>query len=478
MKLISVILTACLLFSAAAVAAAGETNCTVCGMNPDAQSRMQITLTDGTMVNLCCLNCTANYMKQHPDAQIASIKAADYATKELVDARTAFWVVGGTKEGIMSHVAKWCFAKKEDAAKYTAANGGEITSFDAAVDATRQEIDKALSDGHHMHGGHDMSHMEMGPGSQLIYNPAFGDDVYHTHPAGMWMVNYKFMYMDMNGLGAGSSNVKTADVGYRRNTPYSYMMIPTGMSMTMQMMMAMYGVTDELTVMAMGNYQTKKMGMLMDMGPMRPITVEAPMETSGFGDTEIRGIYKFSKYLNGSLGLSLPSGSTNMVTVMMGTNYRAPYDMQLGDGTYDLKPALTLSNTTDDGNWNYGAQAMYTWHTGNNANGWRYGDNLQAMTWVQRALGPASAWFRLTYNDSGSIRGQDTEIARMITGAPMPDAVTSNYGGQRLDTILGLSLAKGAFSFGVEGGVPVYQNLNGLQMKTTWFLTTGIQMMF
>ncbi|MCG6551012.1 MAG: nitrous oxide reductase accessory protein NosL [Candidatus Magnetominusculus sp. LBB02] len=469
MRVTTIILAICLLFST--IAAADQTSCAVCGMHPDAQSRIQIVLNDGTKLDLCCLNCTANYMKQHPNTKILSIKAADYMTKELIDAKTAFWVVGGSKEGTMSAIAKWAFAKKEDAAEYIAANGGLITSFDSAIETTSKEA-------HHVHSGHDMSHMQ--PGAQLIYNPAFGDDVFHTHPAGMWMVNYKFMYMDMNGMKSGSSNVGTNDVGYNRHKQYSYMMIPTTMTMTMQMMMAMYGVTDELTVMAMGSYQTKKMGMLMDMGPMSKsgVTTEAPMETSGFGDTDIRGIYKFSKYLNGSLGLSLPTGSINEVTAMMGKTYRAPYDMQLGSGTFDLKPAITLSMTTDDGNWNFGGQAMYTWHPANNSNGWSYGDNLQAMTWISRALGPASAWFRLTYNDTGSIKGQDSEIAKIITGAPMPDAVTSNYGGQRLDAILGISLTKGPFSFGVEGGVPVYQNLNGLQMKTTWFLTTGIQVMF
>ncbi|HTZ16879.1 MAG TPA: hypothetical protein VMB78_00410 [Dissulfurispiraceae bacterium] len=31
----------------------------------------------------------------------------------------------------------------------------------------------------------------------------FGDDIYHTHPAGMWMLNFKFMHVNMNGLRAG-----------------------------------------------------------------------------------------------------------------------------------------------------------------------------------------------------------------------------------------------------------------------------------
>ena len=30
-------------------------------------------------------------------------------------------------------------------------------------------------------------------------------------------------------------------------------------------------------------------------------------------------------------------------------------------------------------------------------------------------------------------------------------------------------------SFGVDGCVPLYQNLNGLQMKIDWHLTAGLQ---
>ena len=121
-----------------------------------------------------------------------------------------------------------------------------------------------------------------------------------------------------------------------RHKPYDYMMIPTSMTMDMHMVMAMYGITDRLTVMAMGTYVANTMKMIMDMGPMRSISSVAPMVTSGVGDTEVRGIYKINKYLVGSLGLSLPTGSINEKVDTMGKEYRAPYDMQLGSG--DLRP--------------------------------------------------------------------------------------------------------------------------------------------
>src|SRR5208283_2732918 len=102
--------------------------------------------------------------------------------------------------------------------------------------------------------------------------------------------------------------------------PYNYMMIPTYMDMNMHMLMAMYGVTDNLTVMGMASYEANNMQMVMDMGPMMPkmrYKNQSPMETEGVGDTELRGLYKINKYLTGSLGLSIPTGSIKQNINMM-----------------------------------------------------------------------------------------------------------------------------------------------------------------
>ncbi|MBI5234111.1 MAG: hypothetical protein HY880_07135 [Deltaproteobacteria bacterium] len=321
---------------------------------------------------------------------------------------------------------------------------------------------------------HDMDH------SQMLSNPAFGDDIYHTHPAGMWMVNYKFMRMAMDGLRDGTSNVPVEKVSPVGSKPYGYMMTPTRMSMDMHMMMLMYGITDRVTLMVTAAYQDNEMDMVMNMGKGN-VPAKAPMTTRGPGDTELRGICKISKQLFGSIGLSLPTGSIDRKIKMMSIEFRAPYDMQLGSGTYDLKPALTYSALSDDAKWSWGAQTMYTFHTGKNGNGWGLGDNLKVTGWLQRALGPAASWLRLAFSDTGRIEGRDAEIEKSldpVRGAPAPDADPRNYGGQRLDGLMGASLTKGPFSIGIEGGTPLYQSLNGLQLKTKWFLNAGVQVMF
>ncbi len=483
-----IFLVFCLLLSftvaGAADTAENPKRCKQCGMDLDvyAKSRMVIGYADGTTVAVCSLHCAAAEMKQNKDRQVKSLMVADYTSKELTDAKTATWVIGGNIKGVMTSVPKWAFIKEEDAQKFIKENGGKVSSFDQAMKAAEEEVgDKAekMHD-HHAHAGHDMS-QHMGPGAQMIFNPGFGDDIYHTHPAGMWMVTYKFMHMNMSGLRSGTSDVGLDSVGYKRNKPYDYMMIPTDMTMDMHMFMLMYGITDRLTVMAMANYQVNSMGMLMDMGPMMGIGVMPPMRTSGFGDTELRGIYKIDKHFVGSLGLSLPTGDIDKEFETMDMRFRDPYDMQLGSGTFDLKPALTYNALSDDAKWNWGAQAQYTYHIGKNKNDYSLGDNLKITSWLQRAFGPVTSWVRMAFNDTGRIKGHDLEIQKLLDpmmGAPTPDADPNNYGGQRLDGLIGVSYQKGSFSFGVEGGVPIYQYLNGLQMKTTWIVNTGIQLMF
>jgi hypothetical protein len=433
-------------------------------------NRVLIEYEDGSKVGVCSINCAAEESKSACKTPKA-VWVADYNTGALIDAREAAWVKGGSKQGVMTQKAKWAFADKSAAQAFIDRNGGEPAEFGQIMIAANEESRENGSTHMGDHAGHHMV-----PGSQMLFNPAFGDDIYLTHPAGMWMVNYKFMHVDMEGLRHNTTDVPVTSIGPMKQ--YPYMMIPTIMSMNMHMMMVMYGVTDELTVMVTANYQAGEMDMLMDMdmgtGP------GAPMNTSGFGDTELRGIYKINQYLNGSLGITIPTGSIEKNIDVMGMEFRAPYDMQLGGGTFNLRPALTYSQLSADALWNWGAQAMYTWHISKNDNDWAYGDNFKLTWWLQRAFGPVTGWLRMVYNDTAEIRGCDTQIQKLLdmNGAPTPDADPNNYGGQRLDFLLGTSFTKGPFSLGIEGGIPVYENLNGLQLKTDWMLTVGGQVMF
>jgi copper chaperone NosL len=110
-------------------------SCRYCGMDRQKFdfTRMLIEYDDGTAAGVCSLHCAAIELALNIDKTPAAIKVADVGTKNLIDAEKAYWVVGGSKPGVMSKRGKWAFEKKADAESFIKTNGGSLTSFDDAV---------------------------------------------------------------------------------------------------------------------------------------------------------------------------------------------------------------------------------------------------------------------------------------------------------------------------------------------------------
>jgi len=116
--------------------------CKYCGMNREmfAHSRMLTQYSDGTKVGTCSLHCAAVDLALNLDKTPQAIMVGDYGTKELINAETATWVIGGKKPGVMTKNAKWAFASKADAQKFQMANGGRLAGFDEALDVSYQDL--------------------------------------------------------------------------------------------------------------------------------------------------------------------------------------------------------------------------------------------------------------------------------------------------------------------------------------------------
>lgn len=130
-------------------------DCQKCGMNRTkfAQSRMVVTYQDGS-TGTCSINCAVVDMKTSKGKEVKSLQVGDYDSKKLIDAKTATWVIGGTKKGVMTPVAKWAFADKSGANKFIKGNGGKLATFDDVVKATEKEL--AEQDKPKGHSGHKM----------------------------------------------------------------------------------------------------------------------------------------------------------------------------------------------------------------------------------------------------------------------------------------------------------------------------------
>ena len=145
MKRFIMFLVTCFLLTCTATIAADKVEnpkpCKQCGMDRVAfsYSRMMILYADGTTAGTCSLNCASVEMKENKGKQVKSLKVADYNSRKLIDARSATWVIGGSKSGVMTDMPKWAFAKKSDAQKFIKETGGRVTTFDEALNLALRE---------------------------------------------------------------------------------------------------------------------------------------------------------------------------------------------------------------------------------------------------------------------------------------------------------------------------------------------------
>lgn len=114
-------------------------SCKQCGMDRTkfAHSRMVVTYTDGSS-GTCSINCVVIDMKE-TKKEVKSFQVGDYNSKKLIDAKAATWVIGGSKKGVMTPVAKWAFAEKKDAENFIKKNGGTLAGFDDTLKTVEKE---------------------------------------------------------------------------------------------------------------------------------------------------------------------------------------------------------------------------------------------------------------------------------------------------------------------------------------------------
>lgn len=315
------------------------------------------------------------------------------------------------------------------------------------------------------------------------------------HKAGEWMVSYRFMHMDMGGNRIGTDDVSPQEIVTTipniffgmPGQPPTLRVVPTDMGMDMHMFGLMYAPADWLTLMAMGNFVSKKMNHITFQGGMGT-TELGTFETrsSGLGDTSLTGLLRLfddgNNHVHLNAGLSVPTGSitkSDQVLTPMGMTptVRLPYAMQLGSGTVDLNPGITY--TGESGSLAWGAQYVGTLRLGENSQGYSFGNQHNVTAWGSYLWDDwISTSFRLAGQMQGKIDGQDPNIV-----APVQTANPDFYGGKRIDALIGINLA-GQEGFlrnkrlAIEVGAPIYQDLNGPQMETDWTVTLGVQAAF
>lgn len=147
MCLVTVVMVVCIMLGGVAYSLAEDDihlhkACGHCGMDRGAFnfSRMLIEYDDGTVAATCSIHCAAINLANNIDKTPKAIKVADFNGKQLIDAESAFWVIGGKKPGVMSKRGKWAFEKRTDAEAFVKTNQGKLASFEEAMKAAYDDM--------------------------------------------------------------------------------------------------------------------------------------------------------------------------------------------------------------------------------------------------------------------------------------------------------------------------------------------------
>jgi hypothetical protein len=201
-------------------------------------------------------------------------------------------------------------------------------------------------------------------------------------------------------------------------------------------------------------------------------------QTEGLGDVGFMIVVPFIRKGKETshihLGFDAPTGSIRRGEGNGGG--RAPYDLQIGNGTWDLEWGWTYR-----GEWRFvswGGQAVGKHPVRRNGLHYREGSRFNASIWgATRIIGGLSASLRFGWEKQNNISGRDRGLDPISETSANPKA----RGGTRLDLSPGLALEipqlnHQRLSFEVD--LPVYQHLDGPQLERDWAVRAGWQWVF
>lgn len=312
----------------------------------------------------------------------------------------------------------------------------------------------------------------------------------HMHKAGEYMVSLRAMDMSMDGNLNGTDDIADSailDIANSHGAPAQLRVVPQKMDMKMTMLGAMYAPSDRVTLMLMATHIENTMTLKTYHAMNKTLLGSFKSRSEGAGDTTVGALIRGGATGAGkwhySFGLSLPTGSIKQTgTVltpmnMTATGKRLPYPMQLGSGSYDLKPSITYNGDWD--RWRVGAQANAVVRLNDTNADYRLGDKAELQGWAMRRFTDwLSASVRFDVSHQGKIDGQDSNIT-----LPVQTTQTNFSGGTFANLSLGVNLIGGSAALAdhrlaIEWVSPVYQDVHGVQMERENTLMIGWQKTF
>ena len=258
-----------------------------------------------------------------------------------------------------------------------------------------------------------------------------------------------------------------------------------------------YGVTNDFTVALRLPY-VRRTGIreAMEDEATGDLEVQNFGPADGIGDLTLFGQYRFFNQNHTELavlfGLKTPTGRTNDLTAQ-GELFDAEF--QPGSGSWD--PLLGLAWTHHEGKWSYDANVLYTLTT-TGTQDTDLGDRFQfnfAISYLLSSLGSGvhpmfHGAEQHEDSDDGHHHAHDHEstgpsldLVLELNGEWHAEQVTNgisdpNSGGNTIFISPGLRLSQDNWSGFVSVGIPVMDDLNGIQSEPDWRIIAGATWLF
>jgi len=275
-----------------------------------------------------------------------------------------------------------------------------------------------------------------------------------------------------------SNEFIVSTVPFFLNPSQKVRIIPQNIAVSTQVVGIRYGVTKDFEMILNLGMIEKNLNALVFKGTagITPLGSNYP-GTSSLVDTILTGVYRVYQddiqRIQISLGFSFPTGSNRATLTDFllpnGTrrNIRGFYGMQLGTGTVDILPGVVYAGYL--GPWSWGVSYRGRLPLDQNPQGYRWGNLHEFNGWAGYTWTPGlTTTFRVNGSTQGHIDGFDPQI-----NGPAAPTNPLFYGGQRVELFGGASISGKFIGIEnalilVEAGAPVYQNLNGPQIKKNW----------
>ncbi|PCI60030.1 MAG: hypothetical protein COB37_10365 [Kordiimonadales bacterium] len=325
--------------------------------------------------------------------------------------------------------------------------------------------------------------------SRLSLEDLLGVEIEDIVKKKRWFIAYELKYLDIGQYQQGTNRLTFDEVQFvpgETRTDRNYPIVPTFIRQTVHAFSLGRAFSSEFSVGINIPYvmqSTQHVSIVPEFN-------EFTLRSGSIGDISIMGQYHLTRSATShttiGFGISLPTGSINQTgdtpRAGTGTLERLPYTMQIGAGTYDL--LANLSYERDAGKWALGIDASTTIRTGRNANAYRLGNNygvaLNARFKGWSAIRPSIS---LSFRATKRIQGRDESL--VIQGSPFPFGASitdpDNFGGEKIKVggnVRVCLIKVCSLSLNFKGAVPFYQNLNGIQPRERFSLSSAINYSF